>query len=116
MLVIKTEEFFPIADDKDFKVTLKPLSFLGFKQVQIAMNSNVPSGGPDKADPTPQGEIDFVQKLFEKAVLKIDGFVYEGQMVLDQKIFLDLAPTAIVIKIWKKVLEISTPSDAEVKN
>jgi hypothetical protein len=118
MLKIKSEVIYPVEGDTEFCVTLRPLSFLDFQEIQIASAIDEPSAGPSsvRRKAELQSHKLFIEKLFDQCITKIEGIEFDGEPLKSGSELLRYAPKPVIDKIIEKLMSFITPTESERKN
>lgn len=118
MYQIKKREFYPVPGDKDFKVTILPLTNERFMDIQIESSKTEPSGGPQAGkDSSASDYKSYVKRVFDSAIVKIDGCYEEnGSPVVDGEGLCRALLARDVASIMKEILKDVQLEEREIKN
>lgn len=114
MFKIEAKDFFPLKDDKDFKVVLKTPSFSEYNEALVASNQSAPIGGPDSQKLISTSKL--AEKLFQSSILKVEGFMVLGKNCESGDDFYKHAPSDIAHAVLSEIMNMAVPKDDEIKN
>jgi hypothetical protein len=121
MLVIDHSVFHPIEGDSEFKVTLRPLSFVVHSEIKMLTAGKESVGverdlSPEEIREKEKNNLEFIRLLFDKAVVKVEGCVCADKEITTGQELIEIAPPFVVEGIAGKIISLLRPKDAEIKN